>query len=817
MAYSDLFKVAIDGVDRTSYVAKPSITVNRELNGRSNATFSLIDGGDGVHPSLYQEVIITEEESPQVRLFAGVVMAFEEERRDRAVDTTTIRVRCQDYSAYLDRRIVAKSYTLTNGGTLDVVVNDIYTNHLSDTGITWNGVVGPPDLVFEILFNYESVRSAFDKLAELSKWSWKVDENKELIWFDPTVGEGAASISLTDSSENFETLTVKKQSNFYANRVWVKNSSNASSIWTDTHAGDGVTYAFSTSYALQVKPDVYIDGVQVLIGTTEEVVAAASGTYQFYYVPNGIGIFVALGATIPGDTSPATTPTIEIKYPSPVNQAVYAEDAALIAADGLIEHVTEVQDMDDGDALQQYADYLLDRLKSQPDEVSFSTRKALIQPGQTISINTTTPLVNGTYLIDSVSSRETHRRDDNGDIRATLIHECVATTDRPQKPANAVRFFRRLLERGSNTQDRGAATGGGGAGGGDTGAGMSALWAHDATETSPDSSEVGTITGSVDGSNTQFVLANLPDPKLSLKIWVNGVKYDLSTDYSLSASTVTFTFAPPSGSVITAHYQYRVAVETSPGIGGASFPPSIARRYTTDGNVGHITYDATQSWIRLQDDVKWTALDDLSIFAWIKHRATSQRLSIVAHGYQDSFSANRTYELQFPAANGADGIRYGHDTTAEVQGQYNLWSGLTLESEKAYFICVVRDSAAKTVSLYIGDKETAPALISTQAYTNPPVTEGGYSGLAQGIRIGKALVAGTGVTEISNGDIGPMGIAKRKWASDEITLAYRGNPALTDLVLWNVPGEDPDDGTFINLVSQSDTATVNLAPLISDF
>jgi len=65
-----------------------------------------------------------------------------------------------------------------------------------------------------------------------------------------------------------------------------------------------------------------------------------------------------------------------------------------------------------------------------------------------------------------------------------------------------------------------------------------------------------TPSGTIDGSNKTFTLANSPSPADSLMLFVNGVFQTSGEDYSLSGDTITFTVAPPSGSIIRAFYRY---------------------------------------------------------------------------------------------------------------------------------------------------------------------------------------------------------------------------------------------------------------------
>ena len=64
-----------------------------------------------------------------------------------------------------------------------------------------------------------------------------------------------------------------------------------------------------------------------------------------------------------------------------------------------------------------------------------------------------------------------------------------------------------------------------------------------------------TPTGAVNGSNTSFTTANAPVAG-TLIVYEGGVRKLLTTDFSLSGSTITMTYAPPSGSYLRVDYRF---------------------------------------------------------------------------------------------------------------------------------------------------------------------------------------------------------------------------------------------------------------------
>lgn len=63
-----------------------------------------------------------------------------------------------------------------------------------------------------------------------------------------------------------------------------------------------------------------------------------------------------------------------------------------------------------------------------------------------------------------------------------------------------------------------------------------------------------TPTGSVNGSNTNFTLANTPKTG-SVKVFLNGVRQKVTTDYTISGTTITFLVAPATNDIILCDYR----------------------------------------------------------------------------------------------------------------------------------------------------------------------------------------------------------------------------------------------------------------------
>lgn len=90
------------------------------------------------------------------------------------------------------------------------------------------------------------------------------------------------------------------------------------------------------------------------------------------------------------------------------------------------------------------------------------------------------------------------------------------------------------------------------------------LWADPTTHrllvdylTSIDFADSETPSGTIDGSNTTFTLANTPTTG-SVHLYLNGVrlKAGAGNDYTISGLTITMLYAPETGSNFLADYRY---------------------------------------------------------------------------------------------------------------------------------------------------------------------------------------------------------------------------------------------------------------------
>jgi len=63
-----------------------------------------------------------------------------------------------------------------------------------------------------------------------------------------------------------------------------------------------------------------------------------------------------------------------------------------------------------------------------------------------------------------------------------------------------------------------------------------------------------TPSGTIDGSNLVFTLAQTPVENAAVDVFLDGLKQIPGTDYSVSGITITFTTAPANGQLLRVDY-----------------------------------------------------------------------------------------------------------------------------------------------------------------------------------------------------------------------------------------------------------------------
>lgn len=397
------YQIYINGVDRTTYAKVNSASFSKRLNSKSSMSCQLEDLGRGFRPAWGQSIRIDQDGTKR---FGGIIQRVRELAHPGTSDigySLQYDVQADDYTAITDRRLITGSYGYA---TLASIVNSIVTNFLEDEGITTTNVATGPTLNETFDFNYEPVRSVFDKLSAATGYLWYIDEDKDLH-FSLFTSE-AAPFGLTASSANWYDLSVDRDSKNYRNQQYARTEYNVQNTLSITQTADGSTRDYFTGgQIMNTVPTVTLNGTPQTVGRLGADPHLPTPGYQCYYDVNGVGVHW------PSPLSPpANGVVVVITAVMEFTNVVMAQNATQIAArqaveggSGKYQAIREDRNISTLAALSSLAEGELRDKGGDFITIEFSTRVAGLRPGQRIDIDLSFHSINEEFLIESVDYR----------------------------------------------------------------------------------------------------------------------------------------------------------------------------------------------------------------------------------------------------------------------------------------------------------------------------------------------------------------------------------------------------------------------------
>ena len=364
--------------------------------------------------------------------FVDTVIRHNDETEQLWVD-----VKCIDAAILCARRAFSGQFSTPT--TANAIIAAVVAQALQGTGITF--VPDPAvDVTFTqpqpIGFPIEYVSDLFNTLAGSMNCDWTVDENLNLIFFNPNSGTTGAPCdfddTIVDGQKTWQTVSDQITGVRFANRVWVKTSSQVAATVTDTDPGvaSGI---YLTRYPLTATPQVTVNGTAQVVVESADV--GANPGWQFVYVNNSQQL----------NYNPALTPlsssdVVVITYLSPLPYAAMAEDAASIALVGLFEEILDGGSISSQPQLQAIAAAELLRLSTTPQLPTLTTRVDGFKPGQSVDINIAELNLVGRFIVLRVSSRVV--------VQEYFNHTVQCALGPWQAVSNAASFFQSLVQGG---------------------------------------------------------------------------------------------------------------------------------------------------------------------------------------------------------------------------------------------------------------------------------------------------------------------------------------------------------------------------------
>ena len=374
-AISNNLFLQIGPIDVTDQLRWPSQRISKELNGRDECQFSLINT-TGYVPAIGEAV----------RLFWRGSLAFLGSVHERDVAqiseaaniSTTVSVRCVDINEVADRRVVIEVYEKQSAGD---IVTQIVTKYLLPENIHHGDIQTGP-LVSRMVIPYLTVADALDELCEKSGFHWNIDHGMALNFFARDTSP--APFTIDSSNAVFRGMRGSRTRNQYRNVQYVDGGKGITDTRQEFFKGDRVLRTFNVEYPLFEVPTIQRGFVPQTVG----IRGVDEGKQWYWNVDE-----TALGHD-PYEPVLTELERIDVLYRGTYDLITIVEDSSAIlerqgveSGTGRYEQIHQDDNIDGQDLVQEKGLSLLRRYATLDDMVEFETDVEGLNVGMLVSVN----------------------------------------------------------------------------------------------------------------------------------------------------------------------------------------------------------------------------------------------------------------------------------------------------------------------------------------------------------------------------------------------------------------------------------------------
>jgi len=382
-----MITIKIDTVDKSSIVEFGSVKKADVINQKTDTLeFDIIyHTGQTFRPAPNSEVEMLD---GVTKIFAGVIHSVQ--KKIESDNRVRYKVKAKDYSYDLDRQLVIEGY---DDKTVNFIIDDILTNFTDGTFTDTN--VDCALTITKITFDRITVTAAIQKLADLTGYSWYVDYDKDIHFFERNKNPAAFNIADGDGNHIPETLNVTNDLSQIRNRVFIKGGEIEGTSRSEPFDGDGVKLLFRTANKFSSKPVVEVDSVAQIVGIDfldNEDDFDCFWDYNQKYIRFKVD-------TVPG----AGADNVEIVGVPLYNLVVQVEEPNSIARYGVFEFAKIDKTIKSREEAVSYAKTEIEAYQNGIIEGGFDTYESGLRSGMIINVNSTLLNVNEDFLIQSVA------------------------------------------------------------------------------------------------------------------------------------------------------------------------------------------------------------------------------------------------------------------------------------------------------------------------------------------------------------------------------------------------------------------------------
>lgn len=402
-------KLTIAGVDCTSMLQPGTLSITDELKTRSRCSFTLWDKTGEFYPDTGALVTIAKDEEI---IYAGTIDEPTEEVPMGTEQGHYLTIRMVNYAQLCDRYHVRAVYT---NRTCKQIITDALTsaNHcriyLEAIGVNEHVQDGP--VIDKLVANWITVTELLNTLTRLSSYSWYIDYDKQLHFFDRETY--TAPFEITDDEAHYRKFRVRRTRADYRNWQIVRGATSSTSMQVEPnesgYKGDGITRVFHLTYPVDT-----LQKIEIKRGTGEwmPVITIVQGTpigqiEAWSYSKGSTQIAQESGSVLTDADRIRVTyigsyPIIaQEPYESEIMRRQEVEGGG-----GIYEHIEIDDSIESQEVAKQQANRLLDVYGKIPREVSFETDLPGLAAGQQIRIALARYNIDDYFLIKRVIARD---------------------------------------------------------------------------------------------------------------------------------------------------------------------------------------------------------------------------------------------------------------------------------------------------------------------------------------------------------------------------------------------------------------------------
>lgn len=407
------FSLTIGGVDRTAYFrwnkGGKSITGSESLGNRGTLRCVIVDPlstSSAYTPTPGQTIVLADGATP---IFSGRITKIRNLQAGSQSTGTVTEIDASSWAEVLDQ--IRITLSIAAGGTLrDAFDAILATAAFSGTGITRDaGMAAGPTLAAQV-FDRVSAQEAFNHLTSISGWPHRTTAAKVVECFSP--GTKTATYSLTASNGLALGPIIWTQQQYEANRILLTAGEAKQVEKTDTWTSVASQTSFPLTYPLASHKGYIAVGANPYVPIGRYGIDSTTWTYD------------AATNALRRTSAPTVGTVVSIAYTAAFPITVTAEDAGLIASDGLRAKPYSAPEIYERTAADELAAALLRRDKTAPKVIDgLQTRAGPVSPGDVITLTFPDRFITGSHLVQSVAYS------DDGDGVLRYVLGCVGGTE----------------------------------------------------------------------------------------------------------------------------------------------------------------------------------------------------------------------------------------------------------------------------------------------------------------------------------------------------------------------------------------------------